>query len=252
VAGRKRDSGDDDADRLKRARAGSYRTEDGRFAVEAAGSGWMVLDAEQADELGLPLVRGPFPTLDGARAAITAAREDHQPVRRPVAKHLAAVPDPPSPKTRAARRVARRPEPATPPVIIRELRIADGPALRSLWAASDFRTLGDDDLSLARLVKRNPGLVLVAVEGRRIIGSALGAWDGRRGWIYHVATTSSHRRRGIAARLVHQVEDGLRALGCLKVNVVVRDDNAEGLAFWPDMGYEPVAAHQLGKELKPD
>jgi ribosomal protein S18 acetylase RimI-like enzyme len=124
--------------------------------------------------------------------------------------------------------------------------------LRGLWSEIGFRNLGDDDLSLARLVKRNPGLVLVAVEGRTIVGSALGAWDGRRGWIYHVATAASHRRRGIAARLVHQIEDGLRALGCPKVNVMVQDDNDDGRAFWPELGYAPAAARQFGKELPPD
>jgi ribosomal protein S18 acetylase RimI-like enzyme len=244
-------------ERLKRERAGSYRTADGRFAVEAAGSGWMVLDAEQADELGLPLVRGPFETLDDARLAIEAARRDPPPASgigsragkdRPARSrgHLAAVPDA-RPK-RPAKRSAR---PAKPPIIIRELRIADGPTLRSLWAEAGFRTLGDDDLGLARLIKRNPGLALVAVEGRQIVASALGAWDGRRGWIYHVATAPSHRRRGIAARLVHQVEESLRALGCPKVNVLVGDGNEDGLRFWAALGYETPPARQYGKELPP-
>jgi len=264
VARRQRPDDEPEAERLKRERAGSYRTPDGRFAVEEAGSGWMVLDAEQADELGLPLVRGPFSTLDEARAAIAAARREPPPARR-ARGHLAAVPDADSGDRTAGAakrgraggagrpaKPSRPPKPVAPPVIIRELRVADGPTLRSLWAEADFRTLGDDDLSLARLVKRNPGLVLVAVEGRRIVASALGAWDGRRGWIYHVATAATHRRKGIAARLVRQIEDGLRVLGCLKVNVVVRDDNDDGRAFWQDLGYEPAVAHQLGKELTPD
>ncbi|NJD28376.1 MAG: GNAT family N-acetyltransferase [Chloroflexi bacterium] len=247
------------AERLKREQAGSYRTADGRFAVEQAGSGWMVLDAEQADELGLPLARGPFATLDDTRAAITAARQGPAPASELRAKpaHLAAVPDE-RPRSRSAKRKERArasvkpPRPATTPVIIRELRVSDGPALRALWAEADFRSVGDDDLSLARLVKRNPGLVLVAVEGRRIVASALGAWDGRRGWIYHVAPATSPRRQGIAARLVHQIEDGLRTLGCLKVNVIVRDGNDDGDGFWRELGYEPGSARQFGKELAPD
>ncbi|HSL97591.1 MAG TPA: GNAT family N-acetyltransferase [Candidatus Deferrimicrobiaceae bacterium] len=260
MAGRRTDDeGVDGAagvERLKRERAGSYRTTDGRFAIEAAGTGWMVLDAEQTDELGLPLVRGPFETLDDARQAIRSARLEPAPESGLATRtgkgrrsrdrgHLAPVPD--------ARRKRPRPasRPATPPVITRELRVADGPALRALWAEAGFRTLGDDDLGLARLLKRNPGLVLVAVEGRRIVASALGAWDGRRGWIYHVATAASHRRRGIAARLVHQIEESLRALGCPKVNVLVGDDNDDGLRFWAALGYETPQARQYDKELTP-
>jgi ribosomal protein S18 acetylase RimI-like enzyme len=222
----------------------------------------MVIDADQADDLGLPLTTGPFATLDEAREAMASIRSG--PPRTP------ARPSPPErrePRERGApgdgrgsakrpgtpsRSAGRRPRPATPPVVIRDLRVADGPELRTLWAACGFRSLGDDDLSLARLAKRNPGLVLVAVEGRRIVGSALGAWDGRRGWIYHVATTESHRRQGVATRLVRQVEDGLRALGCPKVNVIVRDGNDDGRRFWLEVGYEEAPARQLGRELAGD
>ena len=59
---------------LKREAAGRYRTGDGRFEVEQGSSGWMVLDGEQTNELGLPLMRGPFGTLDEAKAAIHEAR----------------------------------------------------------------------------------------------------------------------------------------------------------------------------------
>jgi ribosomal protein S18 acetylase RimI-like enzyme len=135
-------------------------------------------------------------------------------------------------------------------VIIRELRGVDGEALRALWSQVGFRGLGDDDLGLARLARRNPGLVLVAAQGSRIVGSALGAWDGRRGWIYHVATVPSHRRQGIATRLIDRVEAGLAALGCPKVNVMVRDDSDGGAEFWRDRGYEAGTAAQYGKELR--
>ncbi len=59
---------------LKRETAGRYRTRDGRFAVEQNSGRWLVLDTEQTDELGLPLVRGPYSTLDDARDAIQTAR----------------------------------------------------------------------------------------------------------------------------------------------------------------------------------
>ncbi|MEO8273959.1 MAG: GNAT family N-acetyltransferase, partial [Chloroflexota bacterium] len=86
----------------------------------------------------------------------------------------------------------------------------------------------------------------------RVVGSALGAWDGRRGWIYHVAVAASHRRQGIATRLVDQVESGLRALGCRKVNVMVRPDSDGGAELWAARGYEVSPARQYGRELEPD
>lgn len=252
-------------DSLKRERAGTYRTRDGRFTVEQSSSGWLVLDGEHTDELGLPLARGPFAKLDDAKAAIAEARLGPAPssgvskrvARRPAlsatrpgragAVRLKAVPEPEAPRAPKVRRAPVRP--AKPAVVVREIRAVDGDALRALWVSAGFRLLGDDDLGLARLARRNPGLVLVAAEGTSVVGSALGTWDGRRGWIYHVVTAPSHRRQGIATRLVDQVEAGLRALGCRKVNVMVREDSDGGSEFWAARGYDPSTSTQFGKEL---
>ena len=265
-------------DALKRQRAGTYLTADGRFTVEDSSSGWLLFDGEQADELGLPLARGPFPTLDAAKAAIAPARSGPAPTSDLAGRagranqasaedrtreattgkgrpRLSVVRD----ETEAAGEESRRkaaPKPAKaarpprPSVTVREIRAVDGDALRALWADCGFKSLGDDDRSLARLARRNPGLVLVAAEGTRVVGSALGAWDGRRGWIYHVATASTHRRQGIAKRLIAEVEAGLRALGCPKVNVMVRHENDDGAAFWRSLGYGPGTAQQFSKEFE--
>jgi ribosomal protein S18 acetylase RimI-like enzyme len=201
----------------------------------------MVFDAEQTNELGLPLARGPFDTLDAAREAVGGARSGPTPTsdlearparRRPVLVGPAAKPSASKGPRRAPKRAA-----ATA-LVIRELRAVDGDALRALWKAAGFRDAGDDDRSLARLARRNPGLVLVATEAGRIVGSAMGAWDGRRGAIYHVTTAESHRRRGIASRLVDQVEAGLRDVGCSEVRVRVANDNRGGRAFWAARGYD--------------
>jgi len=243
-----------DGGALKRERAGVYRTKDGRFAVEQASSGWMVLDGEEANELGLPLARGPFDTLDAAREAIAVARSGPAPVsdieprqarRKPPVIGPAATPEA---AAKAPRRAARRADPAA--LVIREMRTADGDELRRLWRDVGFRSLGDDDRSLARLARRNPGLVLVATEAGRIVGSALGAWDGRRGWIYHVATAESHRRAGVARRLVEQVEAGLRDMGAPKANVLVRADSDGGPELWKELGYAPAESRVYGKELE--
>jgi ribosomal protein S18 acetylase RimI-like enzyme len=245
-------------EKLKRERAGTYRTADGRFTVEQTSSGWLVIDAEQTDELGLALARGPFATLDDARAAITTARTGPVPTSavvaapagkpaRGAAARTTETPHAPLPKrSPRAAPAARRPE-----VVIRELRTVDGDALRALWREAGFGSLGDDDRSLARLARRNPGLVLVAAEGSRVVGSALGAWDGRRGRIYHVATAPSHRRRGIATRLVDQIETALVSLGCPKANVMVRPEADGGTEFWTARGYAMSPSRQLGKELEP-
>ena len=246
-----------DDEKLKRERAGTYRTQDGRFTIEQSATGWLLLDGEQANELGLPLARGPFATLDEARGAISTARSGPRPIsdlgERRAAKQASARASGAAPDratgSRAGKPRKAPPRPTGRELLIRELRTVDGDALRALWRSAGFSSIGDDDRSLARLARRNPGLVVVATEGGRVVGSALGAWDGRRGWIYHVATAESHRRRGVASRLVGQVEASLRDLGCPKVNVMVRDENEGARELWTARGYGLGPARQFSREL---
>lgn len=59
---------------LKRVGGGRWQTRDGRFAIEPQSGTWALVDSEQTDDLGLPLVRGPFRSLTEAKEAIAAAR----------------------------------------------------------------------------------------------------------------------------------------------------------------------------------
>jgi len=241
-----------DPAKLKREAAGRYVTGDGRFSVAQGSGGWMILDAEQTNDFGLPLARGPFASLDAARAVMETARTGPAPTSR-LAEKIARLP------RRAATRAASRgdvsfvPEPAPeppPPVAIREYRSGDGDGLRALWAIAGFHSPGDDDKGLRRFAQHNPGMFLVAIQGESIIASAMGGWDGRRGWIYHVATAPEHRREGLATRLVRRVEARLRDLGSPRANLIVSEGNDEAIAFWKSLGYVDRASRQFGRDLE--
>ncbi|MBI3752386.1 MAG: GNAT family N-acetyltransferase [Chloroflexi bacterium] len=246
---------------FKRAEGGIYRAVDGRFTIEPASGRWMVVDAEQQDDLGLPLARGPYDTLAAARAAAADARATPAPssglqarlASSPARTRAAAEPRnlPRGRRAPSARRESTQDARPPKPLVVELRRYApgDGPAMRALWAEIGLASLGDDDDSLDQLAQRNPGLVILATEGDRLVGTALGAWDGRRGWIYHVGTAPDHRRTGLGRRLVHEVERKLRALGCPKVNVIVRDASPDAAEFWKALGYVSPPARQYGREL---
>ncbi len=72
---------------LKRLGGGRWQTRDERFTIEPQSGTWVVVDAEQTDDLGLPLVRGPFGSLGAAKEAIASAREG-EPAASPLAARL--------------------------------------------------------------------------------------------------------------------------------------------------------------------
>jgi ribosomal protein S18 acetylase RimI-like enzyme len=242
-------------EKLKREAAGRYVSADGRFTVEQSSGRWVVIDAESTDDLGLPLVRGPFDTLDDAKVAVAEARVAPK-ATSTLAERLKSAPRakaatskaPAGPPVRAGRRAALR-KAHEPEIGFREYRAGDGDSLRVLWKAAGFRSVGDDDRSLDAFEARNPGLVILATADGDVIGSALGGWDGRRGWIYHVTVATAFRRKGIATRLVRRLEQRLRVAGAPRLNAIVRDENREAAAFWTSLGYELAPTSQYGREL---
>ena len=96
---------------------------------------------------------------------------------------------------------------------------------------------------------RDPDLFLVAVEGDRVIGTVMGGYDGHRGWIYSMAVDESQRHRGVGSVLMGEIENSLRALGCLKVNLQVVPSNSSVVNFYERLGFSVEDRISMGKRL---
>jgi ribosomal protein S18 acetylase RimI-like enzyme len=78
---------------------------------------------------------------------------------------------------------------------------------------------------------------LVAESGGDLVGVVLGTHDGRRGWINRLAVAPAHQRRGIAGRLVREVESRVEALGIEIVAAIIESENEVSLGFFQAIGY---------------
>lgn len=93
---------------------------------------------------------------------------------------------------------------------------------------------------IKKKLERDPDLFLVAESDAKIIGSIIGAFDGRRGMIYHLAVRRDFRRQGIGRLLLAEVEKRLKAKGCIKCLLVVVDDNENAKRFYEECGWNLV------------
>jgi len=80
----------------------------------------------------------------------------------------------------------------------------------------------------------------------------MGGYDGHRGWINYLAVSPEQQRQGYATQLVGYVERKLQALGCPKLNLQIRTDNAAVQAFYTRLGFGVDDAVSMGKRLIPD
>src|SRR5262249_44736205 len=124
-------------------------------------------------------------------------------------------------------------------VTIRPMVEEDIPAALALWQGMSGIGLrsADSPPALARFLRRNPGTNFVAIaESGELVGVSLGGHDGRRGYLHHVAVSPASRKQGVGRRLVEACLAALKAEGIEKVNLWVKGDNTDGLAFWNRVG----------------
>lgn len=91
--------------------------------------------------------------------------------------------------------------------------------------------------------------VLVVRQDQAAIGGVMVGYDGHRGWVYYLAVAGAHRRRGIACALMAAAEMWLRERDAPKIQLMVRPGNAEALAFYTALGFEPQPVTVMGKFL---
>ncbi len=146
---------------------------------------------------------------------------------------------------------------------LRQFALADYDAAYALWQnAGSGIGLGRSDTreEIAKKLERDPDLFLVAEDdshpersrperSRRIIGTVIGGFDGRRGLIYHLAVEQTWRERGIGKLLMDEVERRLKSKGCLRAYLLVKDDAAEVVEFYRHLGWDTFPVKILGKSF---
>jgi ribosomal protein S18 acetylase RimI-like enzyme len=136
---------------------------------------------------------------------------------------------------------------------IRPFEDADEEAVIALWERCGLLRPWNDphkDIARKRLLQRE--LFLVGVEGGAIVGTVMAGYDGHRGWINYLAVDPARRRKGFGRALVEWAERRLSELGCPKVNLQVRRENREAMAFYERIGFREDVVASFGKRLKRD
>lgn len=138
-------------------------------------------------------------------------------------------------------------------VIIREFDLErDYDAAHRLWlTASPGVKVGMSDTreEIAKKLKRDPDLFLVAEEDGQLTGTVIGGYDGRRGMVYHLAVAEARRGRGVGQKLMAELEARLKAKGCLKYYLLVTTQNLQVVEFYQHLGWGVMPHEVMAKEI---
>ena len=137
---------------------------------------------------------------------------------------------------------------------IRSFHPSDTEPVITLWQACGLvKPWNDPHKDIERKLAVLPELFLIGEsEKGTIIGSAMGGYEGHRGWVNYLAVHPDQQGNGYGRILMEALEEKLIALGCPKINLQVRETNLDVIHFYEAIGYKIDRVVSLGKRLIPD
>jgi ribosomal protein S18 acetylase RimI-like enzyme len=139
-----------------------------------------------------------------------------------------------------------------PGLAIRTYRAADEAAVVELWRRCALVVPWNDPYEDIQIkVAFQPNLFFVGEIDGHVVATAMAGYDGHRGWINYLGVDPDYRRLGIGTAMMDRAEQALRALGCPKINLQVRESNRAVTAFYERLGFSDDHVIGLGKRLTP-
>ena len=129
----------------------------------------------------------------------------------------------------------------------------DKKELISLWRKCGLvKSWNDPSKDIERKLMVNPELFLIGAIDNKIVATAMGGYEGHRGWVNYLAVDPAFQRRGLGAEIMRVIEEMLLERGCPKINLQIRTSNLQAIRFYQSIGYQPDEVVSLGKRLIPD
>ena len=136
---------------------------------------------------------------------------------------------------------------------IRTFQLDDESAVIKLWDRSGLtRSWNDPQKDIYRKLRVQPDWFLVGVVEDRIIASVMAGFDGHRGWINYLAVDPDFQRAGHGRGIMEHAERMLHEFGCPKINLQIRKDNLDVIAFYENIGFTEDSVVCYGKRLIDD
>ena len=137
-------------------------------------------------------------------------------------------------------------------LVIRPMTIEDYDKVFAMWQITTRRALSSADSreSIAKYLKRNPGMSQIALDGDLVVGTVLAGHDGRLGFIHHMAVRPEYRRHHIGRELARTALGKIAGDGIETSQIYCFSDNSTGQDFWSSLGYTRTDNILFEKVLK--
>ena len=123
----------------------------------------------------------------------------------------------------------------------------------ALWGKCDLtRSWNNPEKDIVRKNVDQNGKFLIGHIDGVLMASIMIGYDGHRGSINFLAVDPDYAGAGYGKILMAEAERFLLSVGCPKINLCVRTDNAKVVKFYQRLGFGIEPIHLLGKRLIKD
>lgn len=130
---------------------------------------------------------------------------------------------------------------------LRTIVLHDYEKLTQFWKENYFVSDMDNEPHFKLFLEKNPELSVLIEKNGEIIGSALGSYDGRRGYLQKVVVKKDMRKGGIGKDLVDEIIKRLKHAGGVFVPISVEP---ELVPFYEKCGFIKKDAVSMTLDLK--
>ena len=108
-----------------------------------------------------------------------------------------------------------------------------------VWRKSGI-SVGSTDTKeeIKRIVRQSPQLFLVGKIDEKIIGVVIGGFDGRRGYVHHLAVDPDYQKKGYGKLILGELMNKFLELKVHKVHLFIEKYNNEVIEFYRNLGWE--------------
>ncbi len=129
---------------------------------------------------------------------------------------------------------------------LRTITLDDYQSLSEFWKENYFLSEMDNSSHFFTFLEKNPELSVLIENNGEIIGTALGSYDGRRGYLQKVVTNKKYRKKGIGKQLVDEVIKRLKEVGALYVPISVEP---KLISFYEKCGFVKKGSLSMSRDL---
>lgn len=96
----------------------------------------------------------------------------------------------------------------------------------------------DSKKEIERMLERNPNLFLIGKIEENVIAVVMGGFDGRRGYVHHLAVDPIYQKKGYGKKLVDDLISEFRRIGVHKIHLFIEKQNQGVVDFYSNLGWQ--------------